>query len=294
MEKVLVTGSSGFIGNHLIRKLMAENFDFSIFNGDLTSFENVKRNLIDSNITHVIHLAGMSNVAACEASPDKAFAVNVLGTFNILEYLKMSNRQVKFIFASTGQVYKVPTETQKIIFTEGSPTEPKNTYSRTKLMAEKIVSQYFKDGTMGTGIIFRLFNHTHKTQQGNFFFPQLYEQLGKGLTEIKVGNLDLYRDFNTVNDLTNLFIKALRSSSNSPLDIFNICSGNPRSLRDLAEELARQMGINTKFVTDNTRLRNNDPYSILGSSDKAQNTFNWKPCQVTDKEFVKIFLADLN
>lgn len=292
--KILITGANGFIGSHLCKKLEFEGIPFLKFNGELQDFINVNQQI--KNITTIFHLGGMSNVSDCERYPDKAFNINVTGTFNLLEAIKRSGSQTRLIFPSTSHVYSpTPFSDKPIRITEESKLLPGSIYALTKLRAENLIQYYYQNNNMGSAIIFRLFNHAHKSQKGPFFFPQMISQML--LTEvtpnkIKVGNLDIYRDFSTIQDLINLLLISIDKKTTSETEIFNVCSSQPRLLRDLLGELAKALGKNVIFELDKQKVRDGEPISVIGSNEKIKKTFNWSPATLSNKEFIQKLLSD--
>ncbi|UYL08291.1 GDP-mannose 4,6-dehydratase [Bdellovibrio sp. SKB1291214] len=295
MPAVLITGHAGFLGTRLQTALSSSGFKAVLFEGDITDFKNVQEQLSKSEFDSIVHLAGISNVKDCEENPAKAVAVNVQGTAFLLEALVRLKRKARFVFASTGQVYHIPEGAKDVLLNEQSPVAPPNYYAKTKWMAEAIISQYFSSFDIGNAVVLRLFNHSHSSQTGPFFFPSLYRSIlaKKGSVQkesIPVGNLELFRDFSSVDDLIALLLKVLVRDLVAPYSVFNVSSGQTRKLRDLAEALAANLEVNVEFQLDPSRLRSDDPYLIKASSEKAQSVFNWKPHVGTDAEYIQSFL----
>ena len=295
-HKVLVTGANGFIGLNLCARLKKEKIEFDTLSGDITDFSNVQQHLEKVQYTTIFHFAGLSSVGDCSNFPDKAFSVNVTGTFNILEAIKRSGKKTKLVFPSTAHVYSSPgnNSTDKLI-DESFPVEPKSIYAFTKLQAENIIQYYFQHYDIGEAIVLRLFNHSHISQKGPFFFPQLIAQINAVSGDsgiIKVGNLDIYRDFSLVSDLIDLLILTTQVKTQSRFEIFNVCSSSPRFLKDLAIELSQALGKVLTFERDPAKLRAGEPFFIVGSNNKVKNTFKWTPLNYSNQEFIKRFLAD--
>lgn len=296
-KKILITGATGFIGKNLHQRLEELNYNVKTFSGDITSFENVYHALETDDFSCIYHFAGISNIGSCAKNPDRAFSVNVTGTFNIVESLKKLNKKTKLVFTSTGQVYApIATLTEKNIISEASPVNPSSVYSTTKLFSENVISHYFEKNQLGHAVILRLFNHTHRSQQGPFFFPQIFNQLNEaqlnGNDEIGVGNLEVFRDFSLITDLLDLLIKVENTTVLKSVDIFNVCSSQARNLKDLIELLASSMGVKSRLVIDESKYRLDAEY-IEGDNNKCRNTFNWAPKKLNNNEFIKEFLQEL-
>jgi GDP-4-dehydro-6-deoxy-D-mannose reductase len=292
-KKVLVTGANGFIGSRLCQRLQYENFEFSKFHGDISSFQNVYDQISNIKPDVIYHLAGISNLNDCEKLPDKAFEVNVTGTFNILESLKKVDKQIRLIFPSTSHVYEQVKGHEPVQMSEHFPTLPQSVYGVTKLTSEKLIQLYFEKYDMGTGVVFRLFNHTAKSQVGPFFFPQMISQIeaaSEGSNVIKVGNLKIYRDFGLVDDLIDLFVLGLKDNLDSKFKVYNACSSQPRYLEDVVNTLARKLGKNITLEVDPSKVRI-EPPSVIGSNQLAQIELNWRPAILTTEQFVERLLV---
>lgn len=290
--KIFITGANGFIGSHLCNSLIKNGETFAKFVGDLTDFENVDKQVsVLNDLSTVYHFAGISNPQQCENDPEKAFSINTGGTFHLLEAIRRKKRRIKLVFLSTSHVYKSPNN--NAIIDEDYPVSPSSVYATTKFQSELLINQYFNNYNMGNAVILRLFNHTHMSQIGSFFFPQLYSQIKlfeNSSGTIKTGNLDLYRDFSLVSDLISLLKTIHETDVEFKFDSFNVCSGQPRHLLELAKEIAMQLNANINFVIDPSKLRLGEPTSLVGSSSKVQNVFNWHPTGYDNHSFIKSFL----
>lgn len=294
-QSVLLTGHKGFIGSNLKTRLESNGIEVVCFNGDITSFENVLNQVEKSNFSAIYHLAAISSVPICNANPEKAFNVNVTGTFNLLESLKRAKKSVHFIFPSTSHVYGSPKGRDTIEIDETFPLKPSSVYAHTKVASEKLIEDYFTNESIGRATVLRLFNHTHHTQDGPFFFPQLYKQIlsaDQNNNVIRTGNLELYRDFSSISSLIEKLILSLETLPETNFEIFNVCSSQPRKLNDLAIELSRQLGKQVEFHTDESLLRKDEPISIIGSSKKLQSHLKFSHDSKSTAEFIEDFLSD--
>lgn len=294
-HNILITGASGFIGSHLCKRFEKENISYHKFEGDILDFENVQKQLEKHRFTAIFHLAAFSSPQECEGEPEKAFSINVNGTFNLLECLKRSNHETKFIFLSTAHVY-APANDEDGLIDESFPVRPQSVYGMTKLLSENLIEHYFESSLSGEGVIYRLFNHTHSSQEGPFFFPQLYQKIkklqgSKGIVE--VGNLDIHRDFSLISDLINLLFFTLNATPFHKTKVFNVCSGKPRHLKKLAQELASQLGAQVEFKPDPEKFRD-EPKKICGSNLRLQEYLQHKPHCKSDHEFVEHFLKPID
>jgi GDP-4-dehydro-6-deoxy-D-mannose reductase len=297
MSRIFLTGASGFIGSHLSSRFKKENIHFEPFTGDLTSFESVAKKIKDGNYETIVHLAGISNFKDCESKPDKAFSVNVTGTINLLEALLREKKKVRFIFTSTAHVYHISGD--HVTINEDSTVQPKSIYGRSKLLAEKVIEEYFQKYDLGQAIVFRLFNHTHKTQTGPYFFSELLYQINNLKSssneekEVRLGNLFIQRDFSLVSDLVELIMKAVTKKIDWQYNIFNVCSGNTYQLSELVTSLFKHLDENIKVIEDKSKARANDPIRISGNNQKTKYYFNWHPLKRDAESFINEFLKNV-
>lgn len=293
MNNVLLTGHRGFIGSNLKKKLESNGTNFICFNGDITSFEEIYNCIESSDFSAIFHLAAISSVPVCTAKPDEAFNVNVTGTFNLLEALKRTKRKTNFIFPSTSHVYGNPRGSDNLEIDEDFPLNPLSVYAFTKVISEEVIRRFFENNDLGKASVLRLFNHTHSTQEGPFFFPQLYKQILNSdprNNTIKTGDLDLFRDFSSVKSLIETLIKFSEKTQNKNFEIYNVCSSQPRKLKDLANELASQLDKKVNFETDSSLVRKDDPKVLVGSNKKINQYLHLSNSKNTNAQFIKEFL----
>jgi nucleoside-diphosphate-sugar epimerase len=287
MKKVFVTGSTGFLGSHLVA-LLKQNLDlFQVheFTGEIINNSELTASIQSFAPDVVIHLAGMSHVMECEADPGKALQVNCLGTENLVFALRKINFAGSLYFSSTAQVYKSVQKNDRVSFDHQSSIEPQNTYAFTKLLAEKTLEGYSQISSAHVTIL-RLFNHTHKSQSNRFFLPSVYNQIlnAKDGDTIKLGNLDIYRDFSLVSDLMEFFLADLKNNSRSKFEVLNLSSGVGRNLRSLVDLFSEKLNKKVKIETDPALVRSGEPTHIIGSFSSSYKN------KKSDAEFVDAFL----
>jgi UDP-glucose 4-epimerase len=279
-HKVLVTGGAGFIGHHLVKRLLCQrnykiividnlsngnkNFlegsnsrsssnKFSFYKEDIRN----KKNILDifsheRIIDTCIHLAAKINVNDSIINPEDTIDVNVKGTLNVLEACS-SNGVKNFIFASSAAVYGEP---KKLPLSEDDHLlEPLSPYGASKVAGEALVSSYRRSKKIKNAIALRFFNVYGEGQNIEYagVITRFAERLSRGLRPIIYGDGKQTRDFVSVNDVVNAIFLAVTEAdkikmSSSSSDLFNIGTGIPISIDDLAQRMIRIFGIDLEPI----------------------------------------------
>jgi GDP-4-dehydro-6-deoxy-D-mannose reductase len=291
VERVLITGGTGFVGTHLIRFLKSHGSNMAVIaSGDGTSWQepevdyhvvdirradDVRSVVHNFSPTHVYHLAGISAVDASWNNPRLTFEVNVLGAYNLFEAAMSLPSLPRILNVSTSQVYAA----SDMILSESSLISPDNPYAASKAMAEMLRVQYRK--CIGGGIITaRSFNHTGPGQTPNFVLPSIAKQFAEmeaGLRprRLTAGNLEVIRDFSDVRDVVLAYSALLEKGRID--EVYNVCSGSAVRLADTIGKFKAISGIAVEIETDPTRLRCNEVSRILGDSTKIRTETGWSP-----------------
>ncbi|MEK7100441.1 MAG: NAD(P)-dependent oxidoreductase [Patescibacteria group bacterium] len=270
---ILVTGSSGFLGSSLIKKLKDNVVQYDQNHNSLETLDNIellKLKLRDIDV--VYHLAGISN----PNSPD-LYNVNVTGTKNLTEVIKDLKQNTRIVFSSTFGVYKTPEKGDMI--NEDFPINPRNEYGRSKLEAEKLLLKNDKN------IIIRLSNiygtnmlHGKHSVVANFIDSILNKK------PVKVFEKDATRDFIYIDDVVDSLYLALKCQDPG---IYNICTGEETSIIKLIEMIEDKM--NKKAILDFSVSSSGSGY-WKGDFTKARKRLGWKPKFSLDKGLDKVIL----
>lgn len=280
--KAVVTGGCGFIGSHLVEFLLEKGFRVKIIdNLSRASMDVYKRFLKMNNLEVevvdirdkgrlsevlsgdiVFHLAALTDVEESETDRSSYWDVNFLGTANILEIASKKNMRV--VYASSAAVYG---DLEKPAV-EDALLNPLNFYGHTKLEAERECLRYFDKIDI---VILRLFNvYGERARAGvvKNFLESVY--LRKPL--IVFGNGENVRDFIYVGDVVEGFYKACMKDSVAG-KVFNIGSGKPVKVRELAEYINERSGVGIVY----REPRKNDVRYSVADISLAQNMLLWKP-----------------
>ena len=287
--RVLITGGSGFVGSHLVAYLkghtaeiallgtgvFARNSGIRTYEVDVRDSEAVRVAVREFKPTHLCHLAAISSVAESWRQPRLTYEVNVLGTFNVLEAAMGLPRPATVLNVSTAQVYAPSSEP----LTETSPLGPENPYAASKAMAEFLAVQYRK--TIEGGIITaRSFNHAGPGQTPDYVLSSIAKQLaeteaGTREPKLSVGNTHVKRDFTDVRDVVEAYFQLLVAGS--PGEIYNVCSGQSRSIQDLTDDLISISGLKIEIESNQARRRAGEVEVVCGSPEKLRAAVGWKP-----------------
>lgn len=275
MGKVLVTGSSGFIGTQIVRRLPESQVVTDSNNGrtDLRSREQVM-GLEPADI--VIHLGGKTpqdNLGWSEY-----FENNTTGTLNILEYC-MQNKAKSLIYVSS-YVYGSP---KYCPVDEGHPVNPHNAYTESKYLGERLC-KFYSDRSDLSVTVLRPFNIFGRSMREGYLISNLVNAARTG-SEVTITNKDSRRDFLYVDDFVDLVIKVM--DHGSKFDIFNVGSGVSYSFDEIVEKIQKMASkkLNIKY--------DDDPASFIGEItadiSKVKNKTGWQPKTRFDDGLAQVF-----
>lgn len=287
-SKVLITGSAGFTGIYLSELLKADGY----------SVKGLRSNLLDSYLLenevseycpdYVVHLAGISNTV--HGSADELYKTNVIGSLNLLDALRKHAKHVnRVVVASSAAVYG---NVYSGALGEGLCPRPVSHYGCSKLSMEHMLNAFRSDFNI---VVTRPFNYTGVGHDVRFLVPKLVEAYKAKIPEIRLGNIDVAREFNDIRDVSEIYKTILESQSS--VEVVNICSGRAVYLKDVIGELDRLSGYRMNVLTDDNLIRSNEipilygDCSVLDSGFKVswkhdvKDTLSWmysEPCKMGD------------
>ncbi len=294
--KVLVTGADGFIGSHLVEKLLSLGYKvralsyYNSFNywGHLEEFyreypeqlEVVSGDVRDPGLCRkicegievVFHLAALIPIPYSYIAPHSYVQTNVEGTLNMLVAARDLGVR-RFVHASTSEVYGTAQYTP---IDEKHPLNPQSPYAATKLGADKMALSFYMSFDLEV-VVVRPFNTYGPRQSARAVIPTVILQALEG-NQIKLGNVDTARDFNYVSDTVEGIILA-GLSDNLLGEEVNIGSGKAYKVREIVELVGQILRKDLIIQTDPERLRpdKSEVRLLLCSSDKLRSACGWEP-----------------
>ncbi len=277
-KKLIATGSSGFVGRHFCSLYGGVSLDDQEGVVDLRDVRRVRSAIEFARPEVVVHLAAQSSVAASFDDPAATFSVNLLGTLNLLQALSTIKFQGVFLYVGSADVYGQIRETE-IPAREDQLLHPRSPYAVSKVAAEALCYQWSQTHDFRM-VLARPFNQIGPGQNIRFAVADFARQIveirrGRRPPFLVTGDIDVTRDFTDVRDAVRAYRMLLDGGQNG--EIYNICSGQERSLRSIVEELLRIAGIQADLQTDTSRLRPNEQRRVAGDPDKIRSAVGWSP-----------------
>ena len=231
-----ITGSTGSLGKELLK--FSKELNFISFKKDIRSKKKLKKWFEKNNFDAIFHLAAIVPIKEVNKNKNKALEVNFFGTKNIVD--EVINNNIKwFFFSSTSNVYS----SSKKKISERFKSKPISFYGKTKRLAEDYIIKKFKNNN-NDYCIGRIFSTTNKLQKENYLVPDLKKRIENSNKKILLKNLNHYRDFISLKDLTKIIIKLYKKRFRG---IINLGSGNSIHLKTIAMIIAKKYGKNLEF-----------------------------------------------
>jgi len=288
--KILVTGGNGFIGSHLIPRLVELEHDVYsleryvtgryVLGGertvktvfcDLRDHFAVRSAIRNIEPEAVIHLASISSVSYSYEHPQEVIETNFLGTVNLAEACMREVPSFKhFLFAGTSEEYGNSKVNPK---TEDSPMCPNSPYSASKVAADKYL-QYMRDAYGFPTTVLRNFNTYGRKDNTNFVVERTIVQMLKG-KNVRLGDPLPVRDFLYVDDHVNSFLTCL-SNGKALGEVFNFCTGRGTSIKQLVELISELTGFRGQVNWNTIPSRPLDIAELVGDCSKANRLLDWR------------------
>jgi len=295
-KRVLVTGAGGFIGSHLVQRLLAEGAMVRAFvrynsRGDpgllrmlstqeLTRIEIIAGDLQDEHavrkavegIQVIFHLGAMISIPYSYRHPVEVAKTNFIGTLNVLTACRDFAVE-RLIHTSSSEVYGTAIYTP---MSESHPLQGQSPYSASKIGADKLVESF--SCSFETPVVtVRPFNTYGPRQSARAVIPAIITQV---LTKdtIFLGNQATIRDFTFVKDTVAGVVKAAEVPGIEG-KVLNLGTGQEIKVGELAQKIIQKTGRSVEITIDPVRLRpeHSEVLRLLSDNTLAQKTLGWKP-----------------
>ncbi len=300
--RVLVTGASGFAGQHLARELLAHGHEVVAFDlepvetaGDLTAVQGdiriraeVAECVKKAHPDACIHLAALAFVPDGDRNPLPMLDVNVCGTLHVLNALRDTAPACRCLVVSSSRVYGNVAGP----VTEASPLLPAELYGISKVAAESAALGYAQHHGVPV-IVARPGNHIGPGQSPRFVVPAFASQLkaisvDRADPVLRVGNLDSVRDFTDVRDIVSAYRMLVEGGS--PGEIYNIASEAQFPVREILQKLCAIAGVTPDIQVDEARFRPTDRSPRIDTT-KLASLAGWLPRITLEQSLRDIYEA---
>jgi len=293
-RKILVTGAGGFIGSHLVEKLLSLGADTTCFirynslnnwgfleelsdkkslkviSADLKDSDAVRTAIKDKDV--VFHLGAAVSIPHSYDFPREHLQTNIIGTFNILSACKEFGTK-KIVHLSSSEVYGTAIE---VPIKESHPLQAQSPYSASKIATDKLAESFHYAYDLPIAIA-RPFNTFGPRQSARAIIPTVITQ---ALTENKIviGNDKPTRDLNYVLNTVDGLIETAKSDK-SIGEVINFGSGKEISIGDLVKKIISLLGKNIEVIQDKKRFRpeKSEVMRLLADNTKAKKLLGWQP-----------------
>ena len=293
-DRVLVTGAGGFIGSHLVERLvqigvrtralvrynstnswgwidkLPVKSDVEVISCDVRDPDSIQKAVSDSDV--VFHLAALIAIPYSYQAPLSYIRTNIEGTLNVLQAsLKSDVRLV--VHTSTSEVYGTA---RYVPIDEDHPLQSYSPYSASKIGADKIAEAFRLSFGLPVAVI-RPFNTYGPRQSARAVIPTIVTQALVGTT-VHLGNQSPTRDFTYVSDTVDGFIRMMECPG-AIGQVINVGSGREISIKQLAESVLDLIGRNIPIVCDNERIRpkESEVERLCANNSRACEVLDWQP-----------------
>lgn len=284
--KIIVTGGAGFIGSHLVEKLVKfkhkvtviDNFfigrrknlsnvvkKISIINADIRDAKKIEK--LFKGVDCIFHLAALADIVPSIENPEDYYSTNVNGTFNVLNLAK-ENKVKRFIYVASSSCYGIP---KNYPTPENSKIIPEYPYALTKWLGEELVMHFAKVFNINATSL-RLFNvygpraRTTGTYGAVFGVFLAQKLAGKPFTVVGDGNQK--RDFTYISDVTDALYE-ISKQTNLKGEALNVGSGKSVSIN----KIVKLLGGKKVYIPK----RPGEPQITFASISKIKEKSDWRP-----------------
>jgi len=296
-RSVLVTGAGGFIGGHLVERLVRDGArvrglhrynsrddrgtldwidpavleEVDVHTGDLRDIESVQRAVRGTDV--VFHLGAQVAVPYSFENPRDFVETNVLGSLNVAR-AALGCGVSRMVHTSTSEVYGTAVV---VPIDESHPLQAQSPYAASKIGADKVVESFCRTYEL-PGVILRPFNTFGPRQSARAVVPTIITQLLRG-PRLKLGSLDPRRDLTYVGDTVAGFLAAASSDAAIGRTV-QLGTGEAPSIGEIVTLVGDLLGLEPDVVTDENRIRpaKSEVGLLLSHPGLAAELLGWRPC----------------
>lgn len=294
---VLVTGAGGFIGSHLVERLVHDGHTVRAFvryngrddrghldalpdeikgsvevrRGDLKDPEAIRRAV--KGQSWVFHLGASIAIPYSYENPLDVVQTNVNGTAHVLDACRDSEALDRVVLTSTSEVYGTA---QRVPIDESHPLQPQSPYAASKVGSDALGLSYHRSFELPVAIL-RPFNTFGPRQSARAIIPTIISQ-ALTRSSIRLGSLDPRRDLTYVRDTASGFV-SIASCDRAIGQVVNIGRGDDVSIGELVDRIGQRLGTPLKVETDPQRVRPpaSEVLRLLAGTDLANELWGWEP-----------------
>lgn len=296
-KNVFVTGADGFIGSHLVERLVSKGAhvramvyynswnekgwlrdissetlsEVELLPGDVRDAERIRQGVRGSD--YVFHLSSLIAIPYSYDAPRSYVDTNITGALNVLQACRESDSLTRLLHVSTSEVYGTA---QQVPISENHPLVGQSPYSASKIAADKMAESYYLAFDLPV-VTARPFNTYGPRQTARAVIPTIASQLLAGKNQLKLGALTPTRDFNFVSD-TVAGMMALAVCHQAEGQVVNIGSGEEWSIAQTVDMIAEILGRKVDVITDESRIRpeKSEVNRLLADNRKIASLTGWK------------------
>lgn len=288
---VLVTGGLGFVGSALVHRLAHEGHQVTVFDdgsrghprnvegvparivhGDIRDLAALTRAIDDAHPAAVVHLAAMHFIPDCNRDPQGCITTNVVGTENVLAACADAGVD-RVVAASSMAVYPIADEATP----ESHPVGPYDIYGETKVANELQLGRWSRGGATRVAVAVRLSNVYGPRETNPHVIPAILAQVRDGATELDLGSTAPLRDYVHADDVARGFESLVRADLTPGLHVFNLGSGEERSVADIIAALARLLDRPLSTRVNPDKVRPVERMHLLPDIGALRAATGWRP-----------------
>jgi UDP-glucose 4-epimerase len=305
--KVLVTGGAGFIGSHMVDRLVNDGYDVRIIDdlstgridniqsllsagkvdfvkGDIRDVSLVTKSVDD--VDDVVHFAALTSVPFSVKNPELTFDVNLCGTLNLIRACAQEDVG-RFVFVSSCAVCGDP---ESLPVREEHRTDPISPYAESKLIAERYCLG-FQERQLLRSVVLRFFNVYGPRQGMNDYsgvITRFIDRVRQKEPLVIYGDGSQTRDFVNVHDVVEAILASMKSSD-SEGEVFNVGSGKPTSINELAKTILELAGVDLEIRYEKPRAGDiKDSYADIS---KAKKFLGYEP-KISLRDGLRVLLEE--